>query len=249
VSPGRAGIGWQRTAAPGCLPAMGELLCLPRSELERAGKEDDHTDGDWYGARHSLLLHLDCRQRDTHQKCRHAERGIDEEVPDGNERGQQTDTLLANAASDLTVPRQHWNQRRQHHCHHHHDPHAKERRCGPGPRLSGHSHPRHRHRPAAGHRHFAHRRHRSAPDDRDRRAHCKHERTDAKESVPPYTTTHIRRPSRYRDVVTRPRTCLRMHLCIEAHVVHPILLSSTAEPNFDIDRFGRHGKRTQLSAK
>src|SRR6266571_682895 len=34
VSPGRAGVGRQRTAAPGCLPAPGKVTRLPRGELE-----------------------------------------------------------------------------------------------------------------------------------------------------------------------------------------------------------------------
>ena len=38
-------------------------------------------------------------------------------------------------------------------CHHHHQPHADERQCSAHPCLSRHRHPRHRHRPAAGHRH------------------------------------------------------------------------------------------------
>jgi len=44
VSPSRAGGGRQRTAATGCLPAAGEVMRLPRGELEGAGDEDDHTD-------------------------------------------------------------------------------------------------------------------------------------------------------------------------------------------------------------
>ena len=80
----------------------------------------------------------------------------------------------------LAVPPQHGAQRRQHHRHHHHDPHANERRRGGGPRLTGHPHPRHRHRPAAGHRH-AHRRHGGAPDDRQRRAASEEQRGHANE--------------------------------------------------------------------
>src|SRR5213078_1912932 len=34
VSPGCAGVGWQRTAASGCLPAAGKVTCLPRGELK-----------------------------------------------------------------------------------------------------------------------------------------------------------------------------------------------------------------------
>src|SRR5216117_1345970 len=34
VSPGRAGVRGQRTAAPRCLPAVGKVMCLPRGELE-----------------------------------------------------------------------------------------------------------------------------------------------------------------------------------------------------------------------
>src|SRR5216117_2576985 len=48
VSPGRAGVGRQRTAAPGCLPAVSEVTRLPRGELEGAGHQDDHTDRDRY---------------------------------------------------------------------------------------------------------------------------------------------------------------------------------------------------------
>jgi hypothetical protein len=43
VSPGRADVGRQRTAAPGCLPAAGKVTRLRRGELERAGDEDDPT--------------------------------------------------------------------------------------------------------------------------------------------------------------------------------------------------------------
>src|SRR5215208_1612392 len=46
VSPGRAGVGRQRTAAPGRLPTVGEVTRLPRGELEGAGDQDDHTDRD-----------------------------------------------------------------------------------------------------------------------------------------------------------------------------------------------------------
>ena len=185
VSPGGASVCWQGAAAPGCLSATGESMCLPRGDLERASNEDDHPDRDGHGARQRRLLHLDCRQRDTHRKRCDAERGVDEEVPDDNERGQRTFARLARAANRLTVPRQHGDQRWHHHRHHHHDPHGNERRRGAEPRLSGHSHPCHRHRPAAGHRHFAHRRHRCAPDDRDRRTHCKDKRTDTQESRMP----------------------------------------------------------------
>jgi hypothetical protein len=37
VSPGRAGVRRQRTAAPRYLPAAGKVMCLPRGELARAG--------------------------------------------------------------------------------------------------------------------------------------------------------------------------------------------------------------------
>jgi hypothetical protein len=40
VLPGRAGVGRQRTAAPGRLPAAGKAMRLPRAELEGAGDED-----------------------------------------------------------------------------------------------------------------------------------------------------------------------------------------------------------------
>src|SRR5882762_4806283 len=51
VSPGRAGVGRQRAAAPWRLPAVSEVTRLPRGELEGAGDQDDHTDRDRYGAR------------------------------------------------------------------------------------------------------------------------------------------------------------------------------------------------------
>jgi hypothetical protein len=60
VSPGRAGVGGKRTAAPGCLLAAGKVTRLPRRELERTGDQDDHTDRDRNGARQRRLLHLDC---------------------------------------------------------------------------------------------------------------------------------------------------------------------------------------------
>src|SRR5260370_38252536 len=44
VSPGRAGVGRQRTAAPACLPAAGVVTRLPRGELAGAGHQDDHPD-------------------------------------------------------------------------------------------------------------------------------------------------------------------------------------------------------------
>jgi hypothetical protein len=50
---------------------------------------------------------------------------------------------------------------------------AETGRHGTGPRLSGHPHPRHRHRRAAGYRHLPHRRYGRAPDDRHRRAGAK----------------------------------------------------------------------------
>src|SRR5260370_24019961 len=37
VSPSRAGVGWQRAAAPGGLSAAGKGTRLPRGQLERAG--------------------------------------------------------------------------------------------------------------------------------------------------------------------------------------------------------------------
>jgi hypothetical protein len=59
VSPCRAGVRRQRTAAPRCLPAEGKVMCLPRGELERAGDQDDHTGRDRNGARQRRQLHLD----------------------------------------------------------------------------------------------------------------------------------------------------------------------------------------------
>jgi hypothetical protein len=41
VSPGRAGVRRQRTAASWCLPAEGKVTCLPRGKLKRAGDKDD----------------------------------------------------------------------------------------------------------------------------------------------------------------------------------------------------------------
>jgi len=57
VSPGRAGVGRQRAAAPGCLPTTCKLTCLPRGALEGAGHQDDHTHRDRYGARQRRPLH------------------------------------------------------------------------------------------------------------------------------------------------------------------------------------------------
>jgi 5-methylcytosine-specific restriction endonuclease McrA len=58
----------------------------------------------------------------------------------------------------------------------HHDPHAEERRCGARPRLTGHPHPHHGHRPAARHRHPDHRRHGRAPRNHDCRAGSEQQR-------------------------------------------------------------------------
>jgi len=80
VSSGRARVGRQRTAAPGCLPAAGQVTRLPRAELERVGDEDDHADRDRNGARQRRLLHLDRRQRDAQRKGGHSEHGPHEEV-------------------------------------------------------------------------------------------------------------------------------------------------------------------------
>jgi hypothetical protein len=181
VSPGRAGVRRQCAAAPRCLPAAGKVMCLPRGELERAGDQDDHTDRDRNGARQRRQLHLDRRQRDAQRKGGHSERGPHGEVPHAHQRGQPTQARLACPADGLAVPPQHWHQGWQHHRYHHHDPHAEERRRGVGPGLSGHPHPRHRHRPATGHRHLAHRRHGRAPDDRHRRAGGEEQRRDAEE--------------------------------------------------------------------
>src|SRR5205823_8740743 len=49
MSPGRAGVGRQSTAAPWCLPAVGEVTRLPGGELEAAGHQDDYTARDRYG--------------------------------------------------------------------------------------------------------------------------------------------------------------------------------------------------------
>ena len=166
MSPGRAGVGRQRRRASGPLSAAGKVTRLPRAELDEAGDQDDRPDRHRYGARQRRLLHRDRRQRDAQRKGGHSEHGPDEEVAHAHERGQPTEPRLAPPADGLAIPPQHGDQGRQHHRHHHHDPHAEERRRRAGPRLSGHPHPRHRHRPAAGHRHLAHRGHGRAPDDR-----------------------------------------------------------------------------------
>jgi len=63
VLPGRAGVGRQRTAAPGCLPAAGKVTRLPRGELERAGGSRRPRRPRSETARASAgLLHLDRRQ-------------------------------------------------------------------------------------------------------------------------------------------------------------------------------------------
>jgi hypothetical protein len=72
---GRAGVGRQRTAAPGGLPAAGKVTRLPRGELERAGDQDDPADRDRNGARQRRQLHLDRRQRDAQRKGGHSEHG------------------------------------------------------------------------------------------------------------------------------------------------------------------------------
>jgi len=51
VSPGRAGVRRQRTAEPWCLTIAGEVMSLPRGELQRAGDHDDHADRERYGER------------------------------------------------------------------------------------------------------------------------------------------------------------------------------------------------------
>ena len=96
-----------------------------------------------------------------------------------HERGQPADLRLGADADGPAVAPEHGDERRPHHRHHHHDPHAKERRRGAQPGLSGHPHPRHGHRPPTGHRHAAHRRHRRGPDDRDRGAGREEQRRGA----------------------------------------------------------------------
>src|SRR6267154_5534520 len=125
VSPGRAGVGRQRTPAPGCLPAPGKVTRLPRGELEEAGDQDDRTDRDGYGARQRRLLHLDRRQSDAQRKGGHSEHGPHEEVRHADQRGHPTEPRLACPANGLAVAPQHWHQGWQHHRHHHHDPHAE----------------------------------------------------------------------------------------------------------------------------
>jgi len=183
VPPGRAGVGGQRAAATGGLPAAREVTRLPRAELERAGDQDDDADRDRHGARQRRLLHLDRRQRDAQRIGGRSEHGPDEEVAGAHDRGQPAEARLARPADGLAVAPQHGDQRRQHHRHHHRDPHAEKRRGGAGPRLPGHPHPRHRHRPAARHRHPVHRRHGRAPDDRDRRARGEEQRGDAEKRL------------------------------------------------------------------
>ncbi len=181
MTPGRAGSGWRRAAAPGRLPAAGKVTRLPRGELQEAGDQDDHTDRRRYCARQRRQVHLGRRQHDPQRKRGHSGHGPHEEVPRTHQRGQPTQARLACPADGLAVAPQHGHQGWQHHRDHHHGPHSEERRRGAGPRLSGHPHPRHRHRPAAGHRHPAHRRHGLAPDDRHRRAGGEEQGRDTEE--------------------------------------------------------------------
>src|SRR3989475_12825282 len=85
MSPGRAGVGWQRTAAPGCLPAAREVIRLPRGELEGACQQDDRTDGDRGGA----------RQRDYERIGGHTEHCPDDEVAHAHKYGQLAEAGLA----------------------------------------------------------------------------------------------------------------------------------------------------------
>jgi hypothetical protein len=58
VSPGRAGVGRQRTATAGCLAAAGQVTRFPRAELERPADEDDHADRERYSSCQRRLPHL-----------------------------------------------------------------------------------------------------------------------------------------------------------------------------------------------
>jgi hypothetical protein len=89
VSPGRAGVGRQRTPAPGRFPAAGKVKGLPRGDLEEAGDQHDNTDRDRYGAGQRRLQHLDRRQRDARWKDGHPEHGPHEEVTHAHERVSQ----------------------------------------------------------------------------------------------------------------------------------------------------------------
>src|SRR5207302_5379647 len=142
VSPRRAGVGRQRTAAPGGLAAAGKVTRLPRGELEGAGDQDDDTDRDRYGARQRRLLHLDRRQRDAREKSGHSEHDPDEEVTYAHERGQPTEARLVGPADGLSVAPQHWYEGWQHHRYHHNYPHAYEPRVAAAPCLSGYPSPR-----------------------------------------------------------------------------------------------------------
>ena len=65
VPPGRAGIGRQRVAGSGHLPAAAKVTRLPLCELERAGHKDDHTHRHRNGSCQYRLLHFDHRQRNA----------------------------------------------------------------------------------------------------------------------------------------------------------------------------------------
>ena len=68
MSPGRAGVCRESTAASWRLAATGKLANLPSGELERAGDQHDHSNGDRNSARQRGPLHLDCRQCDAERK-------------------------------------------------------------------------------------------------------------------------------------------------------------------------------------
>ena len=181
VSPGRAGVGGQCAARLWCLTTAGEVVCLPRGELDCARDQDDHAGRDRNGARQRRPLHCGRCQRDTDRERGDSEPGPHGVVPRGYHCGQPPEARLGCVADGLTVAPQHRHQRGLHHRDHHRDPHAEEGCRGAGPRLPGHPHPRHRHRPATGHRHVAHRRHGGGPDDRQGRAGREDQRRDGDE--------------------------------------------------------------------
>ena len=94
VSPGRAGASHGCRAVLMFAAAAGEVTRLPRGELERADDQDDHSDGDRYGARHCRNSHLDLRQRDAQRERDQAKEGPDEEVTRTNKTRQQAEARV-----------------------------------------------------------------------------------------------------------------------------------------------------------
>jgi hypothetical protein len=152
--PGHPEVRPERTAAPPRCPAAGKLTRLPRGELEHAGAPYDPTGRDRNGARQRGKPHLDRCQRDTQREHGHSARGPYKEASRGHQCRQPGQTHPAGYANGPAIAPQRWHQGWQHHRHHHHDPHDEERRCRAPPGLPAHRRPRHRHRPAAGHRHL-----------------------------------------------------------------------------------------------